>query len=320
MDAARQMDRRGSREKASLRGELAHGDLLLGNIKPILGHLLSTPDHSLFSDEIIARLRGMLNDLAWQILRAQAEATGQAEREAFAQRHGEALAGHFQASTALLAHCHALAIEWQLTERLEAQYGLDPVLSPLLQEIIANPDPAISSAAMAALTAQARFAQAQRRMELSMAELPGDLFHDTLLAWRKYNGDKHSDAMLRAESKLRNSYDESTGRLALFARLVSALGGASREALMIEQAGAALFFAALSARSGQSRQLAVLSSNPRQTVRLALGLRAAGLEAKRVDDVLLRLHPGAAPVVGLEGLGEAEARKILADAGTAGIG
>ena len=54
-----------SRGQGNLLEELARGRQALSGIEPILGHLLSTPDHSLFSDEILARLRGMLNDLAW---------------------------------------------------------------------------------------------------------------------------------------------------------------------------------------------------------------------------------------------------------------
>ena len=296
-----------------LRCALARGDRTLSKIEPILGHLLSTPDHSLFSDEIIARLRGMLNDLAWQILRVQAEATGQSGREAFAERHGEALAAHFQTRGALLSHCHALAVEWQLTERLETQNGLDPVLSPVLQALIAHPDPSMASAAMSALAAQARFAQAQRRMELPLAELPADLFHETLLAWRAYNGERASDALTRAESKLRSGHDESAGRLALFARLIAGAGKDGLDALIPDQAGAGLFFTALAARSGQERVFAILSSNARQIARLALGLRAAGLDAGQIDEVLLRLHPQAAPIPELDRISGEDARRMLAE-------
>ncbi|HCB77428.1 MAG TPA: hypothetical protein DEP68_01470, partial [Erythrobacter sp.] len=102
----------------SLRDALVRGNATLARIGPILAHLMATPDHSLFSDEIIARIRGMCHHLAWQVLRAQAEAAGQAGREAFAERHGAALAEHMLATPGLLAHCHALALEWQLTERL----------------------------------------------------------------------------------------------------------------------------------------------------------------------------------------------------------
>ena len=79
----------------SLREALARGNTTLARIGPILSHLLATPDHSLFSDELVARIRGMCHHLAWQVLRAQAEAGGQSGREAFADRHGEALAEHF---------------------------------------------------------------------------------------------------------------------------------------------------------------------------------------------------------------------------------
>lgn len=304
----------------ALRESFARGNVMLGKIAPILGHLLSTPDHSLFSDEIIARVRGMLNDLAWQVLRAQAEATGQAAREEFADRHGEALAAHFQTSPALIAHCHALALEWQLAARMEAACGLDPVLSPLIQQLIASNDSAVASAAMAALAAQARFAQGQRRMELPLTELPGDLLHETLLGWRGYSGAVRSDAMVRAEAKLRNGYDESTGRLALFARLVASMGGETSGALAVDQAGVAIFFTALAARSSQSREMAVLSSNERQMARLALGLRAAGLRGHDIEEAILRLHPEAAPPAGLADVNEREARQMLAESGTLGIG
>ena len=291
---------------------MARSDSMLAGIEPILGHLLSAPDHSLFSDEIVARVRGMLADLARQVLRTQADATGKQGRDAFADRHGEALAEHFQASNLLLSHCHALAIEWQLTDRLEAELGMDPVLSPLLQRLVADSDPMMSSSAMAALTAQARYVQGQRRMEVSLGELPGDLFHQLLGSWRKYCGETRSEAIERAEAKLRSSFDEGANRLALFERLITR--GANRDALYLEDAGTGLFFTALANYSGQSREMAILSSHSRQTTRLGLGLRAAGLEPRRIDEVLLRLHPGAAPLAGLDQVDEDSARGILLDA------
>ncbi|MBX7515311.1 hypothetical protein K3179_12230 [Qipengyuania sp. GH38] len=300
--------------EGDLRAALSRGDQTLSRIEPILGHLLSTPDHSLFSDEILARLRGMLNDLAWQILRVQAQATGQSGREAFAERHGEALAMHLQANPAMLSHCHALAVEWQLTERLEAQYGIDPVLSPALQGLIASEDAGTASTAMSALAAQARFVQAQRRMELPLSELPGDLFHRVLLTWRDYNGGRASDALTRAEAKLRSDFDEGSGRLALMARLAAGIGRDNEDALLPEKAGVGLFLTVLAAKSGQDRTLIVLATNARQVTRLALSLRSAGLSASQVDEVLLQLHPQAAPVPGLAELTAGEARSMLSDA------
>ena len=301
--------------EADLRAALSRGDQTLSRIEPILGHLLSTPDHSLFSDEILARLRGMLNDLAWQILRVQAQATGQSGSEAFAERHGEALAMRLQENSALLSHCHALAVEWQLTERLEAQFGVDPVLSPLLQDLIASEDTGTASTAMSALAAQARFVQAQRRMELPVSELPGDLFHSVLLTWRAYNGDRASDALTRAEAKLRSDFDEASGRLALMARLATGVERGNENALLPEKAGVALFLTILAAKSGQDRGMVVLATNARQVTRLAVSLRSAGLAATQIDEVLLQLHPQAAPVAGLASLSPNEARSMLNDTG-----
>lgn len=306
-------------DRATIRDALARGNLVLGKIAPILGHLLSTQDHSLFSDEIVARVRGMLHDLAFQMLRGQAEATGHAGREEFAARHGGELAERFQASPALLGHCHALALEWQLARRMEDIYALDPVLSPMVQQLIASSDSAVASTAMAALAAQARFAQSQRRMELPLGELSGDLLHETLLAWRSYNGDKRSDALTRAEAKIRSNFDESAGRLALFARLVAGMGPEANAALAIDDAGVAIFLAALSALSGQSRELAAISTNEQQSARLALGLRAAGLATNDIEAELLRIHPGADPIRGLDEVSAGEAKQMLAEGGSRGI-
>lgn len=303
----------------ALRDDLARGNAIIARVGPILSHLLATPDTSLFSDELVARVRGMCHGLAWQVLRAQAEATGEAGREAYADRHGEALAEHFFNSPQILSHCHALALEWQLATRMEAQYGIDPVLSPLLQNLIADSDTGQASAAMAALAALARFAQTQRRMELSLGELPGDLFHELLLGWRAYNGQRHSDAMIRAEAKLRNAFDESAGRLALLARLIAGMGEGALAALDIEQAGVPLFLTALAQLSRQSRALAVLSTNERQTARLALGLRAAGLGGAAIEAQVLRLHRAADAPAGLDAITPTEAGQMLAEAGTLGI-
>ena len=60
-------------DRDTLRDTLAQDNSALARIGPILLHLLATPDHSLFSDEIVARIRGMCHHLAWQVLRAQAD-------------------------------------------------------------------------------------------------------------------------------------------------------------------------------------------------------------------------------------------------------
>jgi hypothetical protein len=305
-------------EGDALRIALARGDRALGRIAPILGHLLSERDQSLFSDAIVARVRGMLLNLAWQVLRVQAEATGQKGREEFAAEQGEALAEHFFVSPMLVAHCHALAMEWRLAAALEEEGTLDPVLSPLMQTLIGHEDTQIASAAMASLAAQARFAQAQRRMELPIAELPGDLLHEALLAWRAFNRNERSDALTRAEGKLRADFDEGAGRLSLLDRVVTTLGSGANAALAVDQAGVALFLSALALRSGQSRDVVTLATNEQQSVRLALCLRAAGLKPQDVEAQLLRIHPNDLPLQGLEQIGTREAAQLLAQGSTFG--
>ena len=46
--------------ESMLRAELAQGDAMLSTAAPILRHLLVNDDLALFSDEVVARVRGML--------------------------------------------------------------------------------------------------------------------------------------------------------------------------------------------------------------------------------------------------------------------
>jgi hypothetical protein len=298
-----------------LRDELAHGDVVLDTIGPILGHLLANHDHSLFSDEIVSRVRGMIADLARQLLEAQANDQTETEPQEFAGRHAERLAEALTAAPEIRGHCHALALEWQLAIRLEARSGIDPVLSPLIQALVASDDTATASAAMALLAAQARFMQRQRRMELPLSELPADLFHLALTSWREHAGDEDGTAIDRAEARLRADYDESASRIGLLSRLVMAMGGGARAALSVSHAGVALFLSTLAIASNQQRDLAVISTNDRQLARLALALRTAGLKPKEVEEQFAYLHPEVSLPGGFETLRADRAAAMLSEAG-----
>ena len=56
----------------ALRQELARGDMALAGVAPVLSHLLSSPGQALVSEDVLARMRGMLGDLARQLLVAYA--------------------------------------------------------------------------------------------------------------------------------------------------------------------------------------------------------------------------------------------------------
>ncbi|MFM5884435.1 MAG: hypothetical protein ACKOQ3_03745 [Novosphingobium sp.] len=297
-----------------LREDLTVADQQIETYGPILRHLLANNEHSVFSDEIIARVRGMVAHLSEQLLDALAEGEGLSTER---QRDGAALAqlsAAFMAQPGLLGHCHALAIEWHLTERLQSRLALDPVLSPLLQALIASSETATATQAMALLAAQARFAQAQRRMQLALTELPGDLLHAALVVLRGFAADNpamraQADA---AEAAIRAQYDEGRSRLGLTARLIAAMGGGATAALSVTHAGTAMFLTALGMASGQERDLAVLATCEGQFARLALSLRAAGLRPQAVEEQFLALFPDVTLPDNFDQLGADRAAALIA--------
>ena len=297
-----------------LRDELAHGDALIETIAPIMRHLLANDEHSVFSDEIVARVRGMLNDVARQLLDGLAEAAGLPDERDHEPDRLQQLVEGYVAHPGFLAHAHALALEWQLTERLQARLALDPVLSPLLQSLIASPDAGVASSAMALLSAQARFAQSQRRMQLALAELPADLLEAALAGMRSYADNEPDLASIarQAEQEVRGRYDERRGRIGLIAQLVGTMGGGATAALAAGHAGVAIFLSALAMASGQHRDMAVLATNEGQLARLALALRAAGLQPQLVEEQFVALHPDVALPAGFDQLGSDRAAALLA--------
>jgi hypothetical protein len=294
-----------------LRDELGRGDAMIATSRPILRHLLANDDHALFSDEMIARIRGMMNHVASQLLFAQAATADAPDRARYAAERQDDLAQALFEDTAFLAHAHALTLEAQLAERLQGRSGIDAVLSPLVQELAAAKEMDVAGLAMAVLAAQARFMQYHRRMELPLGELPGDLFHRALLLLRSRTEDDERAAE-EAERQLRDSYEEGAGRLGLLTRLVMTMGQKAMRALAIDHAGLAIFSTALAMASGQERNLTVLSFADRQFARLALALRAAGLKQQAVEEQFLYLHPEIALPDGFDMLRADRAATLLA--------
>lgn len=294
-----------------LQDELALADALSGTIAPILRHLLANSDHSVFGDEVIARVRGMLRDIAAQLFDALAFASGEldpVDRESAAV---SALVDCLVEQSALVGHCHALALEWQLTERMQARLSVDPVLSPLLQALIASTESNVAGIAMALLAAQARFAQQQRRMALPLAELPGDHLHAALLVFR--NVATNGPELTAAEAAIRGKHDEARSRLGLIARIITGMGGGAAAALSVSHAGVAMFLSALAIGSGQDRDMAVVATGEGQLARLALALRSAGLKTQAVEEAFLSLHPEIALPEGFDTLGADRAAALLAN-------
>jgi hypothetical protein len=270
-----------------LRDDLTRGDVVAADARPILRYLLAHEGHPLFTEATVARVRGMMLDLASQLLHAEAEAGKVRDRSSYVGERQDALAGALIEEGRFLAHAQALVLEADLVERLQARGGIDAVLPLLVQELAAREDETTAALAMALLAAQARFMQQCRRMELPMRELPGDLFHAALMALRA-RGELGAEA---AERRLRAGYDEGASRLGLIARAVTGLGDRSQDALAIDRAGVAIFASALAMASGQERDSVVLSFAEGQFARLLLVMRAAGLEYAAMERQLLFLHP-----------------------------
>ena len=285
-----------------VRAELARGDATAATIQPVLRHMLGHDRTAILNDEIVARIRGMLSYLVQQLLASGGSAGNRRGVE-------DSLAQALAENARVLAHLHASALEWQLAEWLEQHYAIDPVVPPLLQALIASPGPDTQDLAMKLLAAQARWGQTQRRMQLSLTELPGDLFHQALIAARSVAGDAFQDA----EARLRAGYDEAATRLALAARLVLSMGNAASVALDVRHGGSALFATALALGSSQTREQAIFSAHEGQGIRLALGLRSAGLTPGMVEQQLLLLHGDAALPAGFERLNAERTAALLTE-------
>lgn len=307
--------------ETQLRDELVAADRVIANNGPILAHLLRSDDNSIFSDEIVARVRGMFQDLSRQLVMALAEATGQGDPQEWAQAGADELAMRLMSDPGLLAHLHALSLEWQLTERLQARLALDPVLPPLLQARIASGEPAASAKAMNLLAAQARFGQAQRRMQLAAGELPEAHFAAAIRALGAVAGDEGEAqrAVAVAAQRLRQRLDASSSRLDLIDQVLSSIPpGEAALALSIENAGIAIFLSALAAGARLSREMAVMATTETQLSRLALALGACGIGAEVVAAQFMALHPDIGLPEGLGALHPDRAAAILAEAANDG--
>ncbi len=294
-----------------LRDELAHGDGVLQSLAPILGHLVATAGNTLFNDQVVASIRSRAADVARQLLREQGAAAGLDDPDGFAEAGGDELADALMNQQDFLLHCHAMTIEAQTAEALRMRSGIDPVVSPMLQSLIASQNGNIAGGAMAILAAQARFFQHHARMELPLCELPGTIFEQALLTWRSFAGPDASIVTAQAEAKLRSMFDEGTSRIGLLNRMVSALGKEVRPALAVSNGGVSLFATALARVSEQSRDTIVAATSEQLVGRLALSLRAAGLDAREVAEQFAHFHPDIDLPEGFETLRQDRARELL---------
>lgn len=302
--------------EAVLHAGLTESDRVADNNSAILRHLLRSDDHSVFSDEVIARVGGMLADIARQLVVALAEAAEHPDPRAWASEVSGELVSALSADQVLLSHLHALALEFQLANRLEAERALDPVLSPLLQSQIASPVPQAATVAMQFLSAQARFCQSLRRMELPLGELPGELFDAAMrtLGALAEDDDAARGAAARAQDILLTRHDERRSRVGLAAHLLAQMGGDAAGALSLEDAGVALFLSALALGTRLDRDAAMMATTDSQMPRFVLQLAACGMKGEAIAAQFATLHPDMALPAGMDGLNADMAAALLAAA------
>lgn len=268
---------------------LAIADHRLSAVADGLERLVVLGPSRLLDDETVARVHGLTGDLAAQLAGFEPVLTRLVH---------DMLASH----RAVMAHCHALAIEWRLAMTLATRLTLDPVLPPLVQR---------HSATMIALVAaQARSFEATRRMCLPLGDLPADLQNLAYAIARAARADNAiapgSDAAARP--------DDGHGRLALLHRAIAGLGDDMDRALRVDEAGASLFFTALAIASGHPRETVVLASAEDDPIRLALVLRAAGLSRDDAARQLLTVRPDADPTLVDAAHSALAAESLLGDA------
>lgn len=301
--------------ESTLREELARGGVILAGARPILRQLLANDDYTLFSDAVIARIRGMAAHIERLLALELARDIGHHDRGAFAAEHEGALAPKLLANDDFLAEAHALVVEALLAERMQQRSGIDPVLSPLVQELAASTDPNLAASAMQVLSAQARFIQTQRRMEWPLGELPGDLFHFALAGFAEsFAG--HGDTLAHTLARLRAVFNESDGRIGRMMRLLTGIGRMAPRALDLHHAGPSLFITALSLATEVERHEAVQTMGEAQGMRLALTLRMLGQATGAIAAQLGYLHPELQLPEDFEAITSKHAADILATAPT----
>ncbi len=286
--------------------ELSRSKRALDTVAPVLAHMLANSGNSLVSDAVLARVRGMLNDIAQQLLAVHKGEGGEPFGDALNR-----LADHVASDAHVLAHLHATAIEAQLTERLSKISAVDPVLSGLLQELVASEDAETAETAMTALASQSRFVQTQRRMQYPITELPPEMLERVLRVWARITPVERDAEVTAAIRDLRADYDEASTRIGRIRRLISSMRGSAIAALELEHAGLALFASALAAQAGQTREHAVLACHECQAARLALSLRAAGLEEAAIARQFALLEPAERLLQGIGEISIARARVLL---------
>ncbi|MXP25293.1 hypothetical protein GRI39_04440 [Altererythrobacter indicus] len=254
---------------------------------------MTIDDPLLFSDRIVAHSRGMLSNIAYQLVTYLEDNSNNNNKISVFSDKVDELYNSLLSDQEVLDFVHAEALEWQLADRLETQLGLDPVTPPILQELVRSDQVELAQLAKDVQAVQANAAQMARRMEMPLKALPADIFHKVLLIFEKgYIETQQAHTVAQLCVSLRETYAERKRRINKIARMLLLMGRRLREALFIEKAGVAIFSTALAAASGEERRRLIYTLSESQASRLGLTMRAAGLSEEEINEQIALLHPG----------------------------
>ncbi|WP_228243816.1 hypothetical protein [Porphyrobacter sp. GA68] len=279
---------RSTNPDAAVRELIAAATAARTDLAQQLAFAIGWSDRGLFNDELIARSRGLLLHLAQQLAGAE---LGQNASEAPANSIDAILAA-LMTEPRLLAYCHALCLEYQLTTRLAREADLDPLLPRLLQEMIASADAITSRTAASCLSAQMRHLGAMERMRLPLEQLPADLLRIALAIGRTASA--RTDVADAVEQEVRTSYQEEGTRYALFKLLVNRPEYPDKRGWQLEKAGTGLFLAAFAERAELEWVDAAALLPAGQQARFALEALSSGCTRKALSRNLILLHNQAA--------------------------
>lgn len=259
---------------ASLRADLAGDDRALSGVVPVLSHILTNRGEPMVSDDIIARMRGLIASAAEQLLASE-------EQQASAEEL-DTLNIALASNGSIVTHYYALAYEGAVSEDLAKRVGLDPVISPLIRELMGSKDKSVAEIATKLMASQARFIEGQKRLQSSIFELPPEIFEEMLATCKAWAKQQIRPMQVRSTAGIKSSYDEASTRLGLLAHLIAMLGASGQLVCEIETAGFAIFCSAVSGQTRQPRELIVLSCQSHQSLRLALALKACGISTESI--------------------------------------
>ena len=291
-----------------LRDEMARSNRALRSLAPVVSHLLESDGPSLVSDAIVARLRGMLSHIAFQLVEHfwGGRDTGGRLSAAKARLNDQLLS-----DGPLVDHLYSLALESFLAQSLAARSGIDPVLSPLLQELIASDKPEIAEIGMKVLAAQSRFTQSQARMELPLSELPHELLLSVIAHIKAGDTEQTQTQIADAGNRLKQGIDEADSRIALLSRLATSMQGGAVAALNLNHSGLALFISSAASLTRQDRERIVFACHEGQAVRLALTLKAAGMNGPAIGRQIALLGGQTGLPQGIETMAQSHAIDAL---------